>query len=286
MFSRISNHFRVTVGASVVALLCLFFNNLAHAQKWTERITTNGCVIYEWEEKLEPGYRTLPETYSWSGKCKRGAPISGRGTLTAKSESQTRKITGEYKNGVQHGDFLYTLSDLPNEELRLTFVMGCLQKEGRTIADCVPRDEGSAKLDKLSNQQSPSSPSNQQSQSSQSQKTQGGKDNPEAQAHECIAIDQTSAGSFGGFKNSCNYKVDFSTCNYKPRITQGGFNWSADFDCEKGEFGLHTPGGGASVAAHNKNTEQVHWFACKAPASPTDIKFIVGKGLEGRCVNY
>ncbi len=106
---------------------------------------------------------------------------------------------------------------------------------------------------------------------------------PAAEAHECVAIDNASSGNFGAFKNTCGFRVNFYTCNYRPRITQGGFNWSADFDCDKQQMGMHTPGGGVSVAAHNRNTETVHWFACKAPATPVDVSFVQGQGLSGRC---
>jgi hypothetical protein len=106
---------------------------------------------------------------------------------------------------------------------------------------------------------------------------------PAAEAHECIAIDNAGSGNFGAFKNTCSYRVNFYTCNYKPRVTQGGFNWSADFDCERQQHGMHTPGAGVSVAAHNRNTETVHWFACKAPATPADVTFVSGQGLSGRC---
>jgi hypothetical protein len=106
---------------------------------------------------------------------------------------------------------------------------------------------------------------------------------PAAEAHECISIDNAGSGNFGAFKNTCGYRVNFYTCNYKPRITQGGFNWSADFDCEKQQIGMHTPGAGVSVASHNRNTEMVYWFACKAPASPVDVTYVQGQGLSGRC---
>lgn len=106
-----------------------------------------------------------------------------------------------------------------------------------------------------------------------------------SQAHECIAIDPAGSGNFGAFKNICGFKVNFYSCNYKPRSIQGGFNWSADFDCEKQQFGLYTPSGGRSEAAHNRNTEMVYLFACKAPATPVDAKFVVGKGIEARCHN-
>lgn len=126
----------------------------------------------------------------------------------------------------------------------------------------------------------------QQNQTRADQARQGKRktNDPAAQAHECIELDK-APGLFGGFKNSCNFKVNFSTCNYKPRIKQGGFNWSADFDCEKGQYGLHTPSARETVAAHNHNTEMVYWFACKAPATPVDAAFVLGKGIEARCHN-
>jgi hypothetical protein len=125
----------------------------------------------------------------------------------------------------------------------------------------------------------------QQNQASADQARQGKRKthDPAAEAHECISIDNAGSGNFGAFKNSCGYKVNFSTCNYKPRIRQGGFNWSADFDCEKGQYGLHTPSAGVSVAAHNRNTEMVYWFACKHPAYPVDTEFTAGSGVRGRC---
>ena len=122
-------------------------------------------------------------------------------------------------------------------------------------------------------------PTTQDAQQQAQQKTH----DPAAKAHECIAIDNAGSGNFGAFKNICGYKVNFLTCNYKPRVIQGGFNWSADFDCEQQKFGLHTPDGGRTVAAHNRNTEKVYWFACKAPASPVDLTFVSGQGLSGRC---
>ena len=127
----------------------------------------------------------------------------------------------------------------------------------------------------------------QQTQSRADQQRQGKRKthDPAAEAHECIAIDKAGSGNYGAFKNQCPYPVNFTTCNEKPRIIQGGFNWSADFDCAKQQFGLHTPKGNSSVAAHNRNTEFVYWFACKAPAMPVDATYAAGKGIEARCHN-
>ena len=77
-------------------------------------------------------------------------------------------------------------------------------------------------------------PTTQDAQQQAQQKTH----DPAAKAHECIAIDNAGSGNFGAFKNICGYKVNFLTCNYKPRVIQGGFNWSADFNCEQQKLGM------------------------------------------------
>jgi hypothetical protein len=102
---------------------------------------------------------------------------------------------------------------------------------------------------------------------------------PAAEAHECISVLQ---GGFGGFKNSCGYRVNVTSCNQNPRVVPGGMNWSADFDCAKGQFGLYNPDANGSEGAHTRNSEFVHWFACKAPALPLDVSY-EGGGLRGRC---
>jgi len=89
-------------------------------------------------------------------------------------------------------------------------------------------------------------------------------------------------GGFGGLKNSCGYRVNVASCNQNPRVVPGGMNWSADFDCAKGQFGLYNPDANGSEGAHTRNSEFVHWFACKAPALPADVSYEGGE-LRGRC---
>lgn len=105
--------------------------------------------------------------------------------------------------------------------------------------------------------------------------------NPGATAHQCVNLDN-DARLFGGFVNSCSYPVSFYSCNYRPKTISGGFNWSADFDCEKQQFGLYDLAPGGKVAAHNHNTEMVYWFACRSPSSPADIEYSGGRA-RGRC---
>jgi hypothetical protein len=105
--------------------------------------------------------------------------------------------------------------------------------------------------------------------------------NPDAVAHQCIDLAQ--GGMFGGFENKCSFKVAVTSCNFRPVVKQGGFNWSADFDCEKRKFGLYNVAGRDRTAAHNHNTEMVYWFACKMPSLPADVEYIPGVGVRGRC---
>lgn len=103
--------------------------------------------------------------------------------------------------------------------------------------------------------------------------------NEAAQAHSCIEIDK-EPGLFGGFKNTCDYKVNYDFCNFKPKKD----SWAAFHDCEKKHgIGADAVGPGRSSAAHNRNTEMVYWFACKDPSWPVDSVFVVGKGIEARC---
>jgi len=102
-----------------------------------------------------------------------------------------------------------------------------------------------------------------------------------AQAHSCIEIDK-EPGLFGGFKNTCDYKVHYDFCNFKPKKD----SWASSHDCEKKHgIGADAVGPGKSSAAHNRNTEMVYWFACKDPSWAVDSVFVLGKGIEARCHN-
>lgn len=149
----------------------------------------------------------------------------------------------------------------------------------------VVTDTSSQQAQQSSQQQSQQTAQQNQARADKAREGKRKTHDPAAEAHECIAIDKAGSGNYGAFKNQCPYPVNFTTCNEKPRIIQGGFNWSADFDCAKQQFGLHTPKGNSSVAAHNRNTEFVYWFACKAPAMPVDATYAAGKGIEARCHN-
>ena len=165
---------------------------------------------------------------------------------------------------------------------------GLRTKSGGNQGDSVSQPQQSQQQSQQSNQpQQLAQEAQQQSRQNQQRADQArqGKrktHDPAAEAHQCVSIDK-SVALFGAFKNTCGSKVNFVTCNYRPRTINGGFNWSADFDCDKQQFGMHNPDSGQSVQAHNHNTEMVYWFACKAPALPVDTEFVRGQGVLGRC---
>ena len=105
---------------------------------------------------------------------------------------------------------------------------------------------------------------------------------PALEAHECIVLD-ADRSLYGGFRNQCSFKVSYVSCNFRPKTIKGGFNYSADFDCAKQSMGGYDTGGGGRTLAHTHNTEKVYWYACKAPASAVDAKFVEGEGITARC---
>ncbi len=99
---------------------------------------------------------------------------------------------------------------------------------------------------------------------------------PAAEAHECVDVD--ASGSYGGLVNKCNYPIEVQYCNFRPKKD----SWAAQLECGK-SGGLTTVGAGKTSANHVKNTETVFFFACKKPALPSDVTYVEGKGLSGRC---
>lgn len=102
---------------------------------------------------------------------------------------------------------------------------------------------------------------------------------PAVEASNCLGLDKDAA-LYGGFKNTCEYKVNYVFCNYGPKKD----SWADFHNCEKKNgIGAWQVGGGRASAAHTKNTAMVYWFACKDPATPVDSEFVLGKGIEARC---
>ena len=123
----------------------------------------------------------------------------------------------------------------------------------------------------------------QQNQARADQQRQGKRktNDPVVEVSNCLGLDKDAA-LYGGFKNTCEYKVNYVFCNYGPKKD----SWADFHNCEKKNgIGAWQVGGGRASAAHTKNTAMVYWFACKDPATPVDSEFMLGKGIEARCHN-
>lgn len=80
--------------------------------------------------------------------------------------------------------------------------------------------------------------------------------------NQCIQL--VKSGLYGGFTNSCSFKVEVTFCAFRPKEKA----WSSAFNCEKQSFGGTAVGAGRQSADHTHGAEQIHWIACKAPATP------------------
>lgn len=99
---------------------------------------------------------------------------------------------------------------------------------------------------------------------------------PENEAHKCISPD--FGGLYGGMENTCNFKVWYTYCGYRPTEN----SWLTGMNCEKQSFGSDEVGPGKQDAAHTHGVEKLFWFACKDPAWPVDVEFVDGD-IKGRC---
>jgi hypothetical protein len=100
---------------------------------------------------------------------------------------------------------------------------------------------------------------------------------PENEASHCIQPD--FGGLFGGMKNTCNFKVWYTYCGYRPKES----SWLTGMNCEKQSFGSDSVSPGRTSASHTKGVEMLYWLACKEPAWTVDAEFVPGQGLRGRC---
>ena len=100
---------------------------------------------------------------------------------------------------------------------------------------------------------------------------------PENEASHCIQPD--FGGLYGGMKNTCNFKVWYTYCGFRPKEN----SWLTGMSCEKQSFGSDTVSPGRTSASHTKGVEAIHWIACKDPAWALDAEFVPGQGVRGRC---
>jgi hypothetical protein len=104
---------------------------------------------------------------------------------------------------------------------------------------------------------------------------------PAAEASQCLSLSNDGA-MFGGFTNSCNYKVEYIFCNYQPKDG----SWADSFNCQKKNgIGAWQVGANGKSVDHTNRNGMTYWFACKSPAWPLDAEFTEGQGISARCRN-
>ena len=93
------------------AMSTAFIAPTARAQQfdrqWTPVTTTEGCFFYEQQYVAEMNAKDK-WTYSWSGGCAQGQPISGVGTLAGVHPmGDHNDITGRFVKGYKDGPFRF-----------------------------------------------------------------------------------------------------------------------------------------------------------------------------------
>jgi hypothetical protein len=116
-----------------------------------------------------------------------------------------------------------------------------------------------------------------QTRADQTRQGQRRRHEPENEASHCIQPD--FGGLYGGMKNTCDFKVWFTYCGYRPKES----SWLTGMNCEKQSFGSDSVSPGRTNASHTKGVEMLYWFACKEPAWTVDSEFVLGQGIRSRC---
>jgi hypothetical protein len=116
-----------------------------------------------------------------------------------------------------------------------------------------------------------------QARADQARQGQRRRHEPENEASHCIQPD--FGGLYGGMKNTCDFKVWYTYCGYRPKEN----SWLTGMSCEKQSFGSDSVSPGRTSASHTKGVESIHWIACKEPAWALDAEFVPGQGIKGRC---
>ena len=161
--------------------------------------------------------------------------------------------------------------------------IACIKRNGsrdRNAATVGRGNSDGAKQNQAAQQQSQQAQQQaQQTQARADQARQGKRKRhePENEASQCIQPD--FGGLYGGMKNTCNFKVWYTYCGYRPKEN----SWLTGMSCEKQSFGSDSVGPGRTSAAHTKGVEMLYWIACKEPAWTVDTEFVPGQGIKGRC---
>jgi hypothetical protein len=275
-------------------------------QTFVELTTLQGCKFYTHTGAItrEAFLRnTKAYTYDWTGSCTKGRPIEGDGTLITKvvdnQGAYATRLTGTFVDGVPNGKITF-VSEIGDTNPRTSdWVYGCqpLPEFLKAVIRCTP------KLAKGTSEQIAGGASNSSSgagteivasKGAAKLSSGGGSAQPDYSdrqeviaasgqpAHECLSL---IPEGYGGFKNSCDFSVNYTYCAYHPK--KGSWVDSASFNCEssqntKSQSGYQTVRANGADGNHTHGAEKIFWFGCKEPAHPYQVKFD-GRQLFGMC---
>jgi hypothetical protein len=244
--------------------------------KGSERELTRQRILREHEQKTQPRYSTCPANNSnacikyWQseidrllawGRTPQGSDDSGRAAIAWNK-------TAEYNICLESSK---------------------IQSAALNATAANPQSAQQNNLDQTQSNQQQSQQAQQQAQQAQDaarvaqtradQARQGKRrqHEPENEASQCIQPD--FGGLYGGMKNTCNFKVWYTYCGFRPKEN----SWLTGMSCEKQSFGSDSVSPGRTSASHTKGVEAIHWIACKEPAWALDAEFVPGQGIKGRC---
>jgi hypothetical protein len=92
-------------------------------------------------------------------------------------------------------------------------------------------------------------------------------------ASQCVDLDSSDPV----VRNNCGAQVYLLWCSVRSAST----STSSSYSCDSGSFGVgEMAAGGRSYVDQGLRN---HWFACIAPARPSDVRYVSGEGLQGYC---
>lgn len=101
---------------------------------------------------------------------------------------------------------------------------------------------------------------------------------PDLEVNSCLTPN-TSKPGFSGFTNNCSHPVRYTYCVVNPSVGTG----AAFVDCSKQSGSGSVPANGEDFA-HMKGGTEVHWVACKPPATAITRSFENGR-LTADCID-
>jgi hypothetical protein len=240
------------------------------SDKGTARELTRQRIFSEHEQKTQPRYSTCPGGNSnacikyWQSEIDRllawgrtpgGSDDSGRAAIA------WNKTAAEYNICLESSKIQ---SAAVNATAAPTEALNSQQSQQNQSAQ-----QQAAQAQQLAQQN--------QARADQTRQGKRRRHEPENEASQCIQPD--FGGLYGGMKNTCNFKVWYTYCGYRPKEN----SWLIGMNCEKQSFGSDSVSPGRTSAAHTKGVEMLYWIACKEPAWTVDTEFVPGQGLRGRC---